>query len=98
MRHARPKAAIDGARPKTPFRRVTWMSPSETNQNSVEETFSLVVDQYEHLWLETKLEGLPLAIDLGPRDAAFEIMAATMSESGFEYHPVHGHEAADNDE
>lgn len=74
------------------------MSPTETNQNSLEETFSLVVDQLEHLWLRTKLEGLPLAIDLGPKDPAFEIMAATMYESGFEYHPVHEHEAADNDQ
>lgn len=74
------------------------MSPTETNQNLLEETFSLVVDQYEHLWLKTKLEGLPVAIDLGPKDTAFEIMAATMSESSFEYHPVYEHEAADNDQ
>jgi hypothetical protein len=74
------------------------MSPTETNQNSREETFSLVVDQYEHLWLKTKLEGLPVAIDLGPKDMAFEIMASTMSDNDFEYRPLHEHEAADNDE
>lgn len=74
------------------------MSQADTDQNSLTETFSLVVDQYEHLWLKTKLEGLPLAIDLGPQDAAFDIMAATMSENGFEYHSVHEHEAADNDQ
>ena len=33
------------------------MSSTETDQNSLEETFSLVVDQYEHLWLKTKHEG-----------------------------------------
>lgn len=74
------------------------MSPTETNQNSLEENFSLVVDQYEHLWLKTKLEGLPLAIDLGPKGAAFRTMAATMSENDFEYQAVHEHEAADNDQ
>lgn len=74
------------------------MSQTDTDRNSLTETFSLVVDQYEHLWLKTKLEGLPVAIDLGPRDAAFDIMAATMSENGFEYHPVHEHETADNDQ
>jgi hypothetical protein len=74
------------------------MSPTETNQNSLEETFSLMVDQYEHLWLKTKLEGLPVEIDLGPKDTAFEIMAAAMSDNDFEYRPVHEHEAADNDQ
>lgn len=74
------------------------MSPTETNQNSLEETFSLVVDKYEHLWLKTKLEGLPVAIDLGPTNTAFEIMAATMSANDFEYRSAHEHEAADNDQ
>jgi hypothetical protein len=74
------------------------MSSTEANQDSLEETFSLVVDQYEHLWLNTKLEGLPVAIDLGPKATAFEIMASTMSDNGFEYRPVHRHDAADNDQ
>jgi hypothetical protein len=56
------------------------------------------VDQYKHLWLKTRLEGLPLAIDLDPKKPTFEIMAATMLEDGYEYHPVHEHEAADNDQ
>jgi hypothetical protein len=56
------------------------------------------VDQYGRLWLNAKLEGLPVTIDLGEMNVAFEIMAATMSENGFEYQPVQSHEAADNDE
>ena len=74
------------------------MSPTETSQNSLEETFSLTVNQYGRLWLNTKLEGLPITIELGDKDIAFEIMAATMSDNGFEYRPVQEHEAADNDE
>ena len=74
------------------------MSPTETNQNSLEETFSLIVDQYEHLWLKTKLEGLPVEMNPGPKHAAFKIMAATTSDNDFEYRPVHEHEEADNDQ
>lgn len=74
------------------------MSQTDTDQNSLDETFSLVVDQYDHLWLKTKHEGLPIAIDLGPKGAAFDIMATTLSENNFDYHPVHEHEAADNDQ
>ncbi len=74
------------------------MSPTETSQNFLEEIFSLTVDQYGRLWLIAKLEGLPVSIELGEKDLAFEIMAATMSENNFEYHPVQEHEAANNDE
>jgi hypothetical protein len=74
------------------------MSPTETSYNSIEETFSLTVDQYGMLWLNAKLQGLPVTIDLGGKDAAFDIMAATMSDNGFEYRPTQEHEAADNDE
>ncbi len=73
------------------------MSPTETSQNSLEETFTLTVDQYGRLWLDAKVEGLPITIELGDKDIAFEIMAASMSDNDFEYHPVQEHEAPDND-
>jgi hypothetical protein len=74
------------------------MSPVETSHNSLEDTFSLIVDQYGRVWLNAKLEGLPVTIDLGDKVTAFEIMAATMSDHDFEYRPVRAHEPADNDD
>jgi hypothetical protein len=74
------------------------MSSTERKHDAREELFSLTIDQYGHLWLHAKLEGLPVTIDLGPKNAAFEIMAATMAENGFEYLPVRRHEEADNDD
>jgi hypothetical protein len=74
------------------------VSQTERSEHTLEERFSLFVDQYGRLWLNAKLEGLPVEIDLGEKDVAFGIMAETMSEHEFEYRPVHGHEAADNDE
>ena len=74
------------------------MSLTEQNQNTLMEPFSLSVDQYGHLWLKAKIEGVPVAVDLGETNTAFEIMAETMSENDFEYTPVQQHEAADNDD
>jgi hypothetical protein len=74
------------------------MSLTERNENSLEEPFSLTVDQYGRLWLHAKLEGLPVTIDLAEKDTAFTIMAATMSENDFEFRPAHEHEKADNDD
>ncbi len=74
------------------------MSLTEQSQSTLEEPFSLSVDQYGHLWLKAKMEGLPVAIDLGETNFAFEIMAETMSDNDFEYRPVQQHEAADNDD
>ena len=74
------------------------MSLTEQSQNTLEEPFSLSVDHYGHLWLKAKIEGVPVAIDLGETKTAFEIMAETMSENDFEYRPVQQHEAADNDD
>jgi hypothetical protein len=74
------------------------MSPTETSQDPTEETLSLTVDQYGRLWLNAKLEGLPVTIDLGEKGVAFEIMAETMSENEFEYRLKQEHEKADNDQ
>jgi len=74
------------------------MSLTERNENSLEESFSLTVDRYGRLWLNAKLEGLPVTIDLAEKDTAFAIMAATMSENDFDYRPVQEHEEADNDD
>jgi hypothetical protein len=74
------------------------MSVSERNYGSIEDTFSLSVDQYGRLWLHTKMEGIPVSIDLASKDAAFEIMAGAMAENGFEYHPVQPHGEAVNDD
>jgi hypothetical protein len=73
------------------------MSPTETSQDPTEETFSLTVDQDGRLWLNAKLEGLPVTIDLGEKGVAFEIMAEMMLDNEFEYRPKQEHEAADND-
>lgn len=73
------------------------MSTTETSPDSVEETFFLTVDQYGRLWLNAKLDSLPVMIDLGEKGVAFEIMAETMSNNDFAYSPTHNHEAADND-
>lgn len=74
------------------------MSRTEQSTDSREERFSLTVDQYGQLWLNAKLKGLSVSVDLGDKAAAFSIMAETMSENEFQYRPAHGHEAADNDE
>ena len=74
------------------------MSLTERNENSLEEPFSLTVDRYGRLWLNAKLEGVPVTIDLAEKNTAFTIMAATMSENDFDYHPVQEHEVADNDD
>jgi hypothetical protein len=60
--------------------------------------FSLTLDQYGHLWLHAKVGGVEVAIDLADKDQAFAIMAAKMSECGFEYRPIQEHEDADNDD
>jgi hypothetical protein len=74
------------------------VTSSERNYGAVEERFSLTVDQYGRLWLHTKLEGVEVAIDLAEKDIAFEIMATTMAEHGFDYRPVQEHDGADNDD
>ncbi len=74
------------------------MSLTEQNQNALEDPFTLTVDQYGHLWLHTKIEGLPVILDLADKDVAFEIMASTMSENNYEYRPAPEHETADNDD
>lgn len=74
------------------------MSNAEQDVTAREEPFSLVVDQYGHLWLHAKLEGFPVAVDLAEKDSAFRIMADTMAECGFEYSPPAQHEEADNDD
>ena len=63
------------------------MSNSERNQNTRDEPFSLTVDQYGHLWLHAKLEGIEVAIDLAEKEQAFQIMAAVMAEQKFDYSP-----------
>ena len=76
------------------------MSQSERNQNTRDERFSLTVDQYGHLWLHAKLEGVEVAIDLAEKEQAFQIMAAVMAEQKFDYRTTgadhDGH--ADNDD
>jgi hypothetical protein len=76
------------------------MSQSERNQNTRNERFSLTVDQYGHLWLHAKLEGLEVAIDLAEKEQAFQIMAAMMAEQKFDYRPtgVDHDGRADNDD
>jgi len=76
------------------------MSRSERNQNTRDERFSLTVDQYGHLWLHAKLEGIDVAIDLAEKEQAFQIMAATMAEQKFDYCPTGAdHDGqADNDD
>jgi hypothetical protein len=73
---------------------------SERNQNSVVEPFSLTVDQYGHLWLHAKLQGVEIALDLAEKEQAFQIMAAIMTEQKFEYLPAKAEHdgAADNDD
>lgn len=74
------------------------MSAAEHDVTAAEDPFSLTLDQYNRLWLHTKLEGFPVAIDLADKEAAFAIMAAKMTECGFEYSPAPRHEPADNDD
>jgi hypothetical protein len=76
------------------------MSRSERSQNTLDESFSLTVDQYERMWLHAKLEGLEVTIDLGAKEQAFQIMAALMAEQKFDYRPeAAGHDGqADNDD
>jgi hypothetical protein len=76
------------------------MSQSERNQNTRTEPFSLTVDQYGHLWLRAKLEGLEVEIDLAEKEEAFQIMAAVMAEQKFDYRRILlAHDGlADNDD
>ena len=74
------------------------MSATQQNHNAVENPFSLTVDQYGRLWLHTKAQGVPIMLDLAEKGVAFEIMASTMAENGFEFHPIPDREAADNDD
>ena len=76
------------------------MGQSERNQNTRNDRFSLTVDQYGHLWLHAKLEGIDVAIDLAEKEQAFQIMAATMAEQKFDYRPAGAdHDGrADNDD
>jgi hypothetical protein len=39
-----------------------------------------------------------VSLDLGPKDTAFEIMAATMTKNGFGYRPVQLHDDTENDD
>jgi hypothetical protein len=73
---------------------------SERDHNSRTEPFSLTVDQYGRLWLHSKLEGIEVAVDLGEKDEAFQIMAAAMDEQKFDYRPAQPeHDGqADNDD
>jgi hypothetical protein len=76
------------------------VSQSERSHNTRAEPFSLTVDQYGRLWLRAKLEGLQIAVDLAEKEQAFQIMAATMAEQKFDYHPFSvAHDGlADNDD
>ena len=74
------------------------MVSTERNMNELEELFTLAVDEYGRLWLHTKVEGIPVAIDLAEKNIAFEIMAAKMAEHAFDYRPVQSHKACDNDD
>jgi hypothetical protein len=74
------------------------MSLSHRNTSSPEATFSLTVDRYGRLWLHSKMDGVPVSIDLAEKNAAFEIMAEAMAEDGFERRGGHTHDQADNDD
>ena len=58
------------------------------------------MDQYGSVWLYAKLEGLEVAIDLGEKERAFQIMAALMAEQKFDYRSASAdHDGlADNDD
>ena len=74
------------------------MSRTDREQTTVEEPFSLTLDDYGRLWLHAKLEGVEVAIDLAGMDDAFSIMADKMAQCGFEYHPRQPIQIADNDD
>lgn len=74
------------------------MSQTEHDQTTVEDPFSLTLDQYGRLWLHAKLEGVEVAIDLADKEVAFNIMTEKMAECGFDYRPGHGYQKADNDD
>jgi hypothetical protein len=57
---------------------------SERSRNTRTEIFRFTVDQYRHLWLHAKLEGIEVGIDLGEKEQAFQVMASAMDEHGFE--------------
>ena len=63
--------------------RVSAMSATQQNQNAIEDPFSLTVDQYGRLWLHAKAQGVPIMLDLAEKGVAFEIMASTMAENGY---------------
>ncbi len=76
------------------------MTRSERNQNTRDEPFSLTVDQYGHLWLHAKLQGIEVAIDLAEKEQAFQIMATVMAAQKFDPRPAGAeHDGqADNDD
>ena len=77
------------------------MGQSERNHNSRTEPFSLTVDQYSRLWIHAKLEGIDVAIDLGEKEEAFQIMASVMAEHKFHHRSaeaVHDGQADNDDE
>jgi hypothetical protein len=76
------------------------MGQSERDQNTRIEPFALTVDQYGHLWLHAKLSGVDVSIDLAEKEQAFQIMASTMAEQGFQHRapPAEHDGQADNDD
>jgi hypothetical protein len=44
--------------------------PRYRSQNTRTETFRFTADQYGHLWLHAKLEGIEVGIDLGEKEQA----------------------------
>jgi hypothetical protein len=73
---------------------------SERSQNTRTDTFRFTADQYGHLWLHAKLEGIEVGIDLGEKEQAFQVMASAMDEHGFEFRAAkeEHHGQADNDD
>lgn len=76
------------------------MDRSERSKNTVRAPFSLTVDRYGRVWLHAHLEGQQITIDLADKNEAFQIMAATMADHGYEYRPSKAEHdgAADNDD
>ena len=75
------------------------MARTEQSMNSREDPFRLTVDQYGRLWLHIKQDGISVVIDLAEKDLAFQIMAAAMSESGYDPDTAIEHDgSADNDD
>lgn len=74
------------------------MFQGEQDFDRKDQQFTLTIDQYGRLWLNTKLEGIEISLDLAEKTTAFEIMAETMARNDFEYRPIQAHEVADNDD